>query len=142
MSNLVKKQKVWRSGRSIERCLGELHKFCVEGKRQESQKSVETFKCVEMPGKGASSRDRNQVWETEKGVKEVGEKKEVWKKREKTKDRRRQLDVGLLHLYGQNKKAARRVGDKGRNNMEEGVYHKLEEDVGRKMTHILAHDRD
>ena len=47
----------------------------------------------------------------------------------------------MLHLFGQ-KKAARRAVDKVRNNMEEEVYNKLEEDGVRKMTYKLAHDRD
>ena len=35
MINLTKKQKVWRkSGRSTERGLGELQKFCVEDVRK------------------------------------------------------------------------------------------------------------
>ena len=56
-------------------------------------------------------------------VKAVGERK-VWKRIEKIKDRGRQLDVGLLHLYGQNKKARRSAVDKARNDMEEEVYNK------------------
>ena len=69
------------------------------------------------------------------------EEKEVWKRIEKIKGRVRQPDVGLLHLYGQQKKAARRAVEMARNNMEE-VYNKLEEDGGRKMIYKLAHDHD
>ena len=50
--------------------------------------------------------------------------------------------MGLLHLYGQKKKTARRAVDKARNNMEEEVYNKLQEDGGRKMIYKLARDRD
>ena len=50
--------------------------------------------------------------------------------------------MGLLHLCGQEKKAERRAVDKTRNDMEEEVFNKLEEDGGRKMIHKLAHDRD
>ena len=60
---------------------------------------------------------------------------------EKIKERGRQPDVGLLHLYEQKKKAARRALDKVRNDLEE-VYNKLEEDGGRKVIHNLSGDRD
>ena len=59
MINLTKKWKVWRrSGRSTERCLGEWQKFFVE-ERQE---------------RGASLRNRNQIWWMEEVAKAVGEK--------------------------------------------------------------------
>ena len=70
-------------------------------------------------GKRASSRERDR-W-MEKVVKAVGEKNLVWKRIEKNKGQGRQLYVGLLQLYGQNKKAARRAVDTVRNNMEEEV---------------------
>ena len=44
----------------------------------------------------------------EEVAKAVGEK-EVWKRMEKIKDRWRQPEAGLLHLYGQKKKAAREL---------------------------------
>ena len=87
--------------------------------------------CGRTSGKGASARDRNQVWWTEEVAKAVGEK-EVWKRLKKIKDRGRHPNAGLLYLFGQNK-AARRAVDKARNDMEEVVYNKLEEDGGRKM---------
>ena len=71
--------------------------------------------------------DRNQVRWTEEVAKAVGEK-EVWKRIEKNKDGGRQPDVGLLQLYGQNKKARRAV-DKARNNMEEEVHNKLADEI-------------
>ena len=37
--------------------------------------------------------------------------------------------MGMLHLYGQNKKAARRAVDKVKNDMEEVVYNKWEDDL-------------
>ena len=52
-------------------------------------------------------------------AKAFDEKKELWKRTAKLKARGRHLDVGLLHLYGQKKKAARRAVNKVRNNMEE-----------------------
>ena len=57
-------------------------------------------------------------------VKVIGEKKEVWKRIEKIKDRGEHLDADLLHLYGQNKKAASGAVDKARNYMEAEVYNK------------------
>ena len=54
------------------------------------------------------SRDRNQEWWTEEVAKAVGEKKEVQKRMEKIKDRGSQPEAGLMHLYRQKKKAARR----------------------------------
>ena len=51
---------------------------------------------------------------------------------EEDRERSRQPDVGLLHMYGQKKKAGRRAVDKMTNDMEE-VHNKLEEDGGRKM---------
>ena len=87
--------------------------------------------CGRTSGKGASSRDRNQVWWTEEVAEAVGEK-EVWKRIEKNKDGGRQPDVGLLHLYGEKTKAARRTVEQVRNDMKE-VHNKLEEDGGRKM---------
>ena len=97
MSNLAKKQKKY----------GEVLWGTAEGL------------CGKTSGKGASSRDRNQVWWTEEVVKAVGENKEVWKRTGEIKDRGTQPDAGLMHLYGQNKKAVRRAVDKVRNYMEE-----------------------
>ena len=45
----------------------------------------------------------------------------------------RKQDAGWLHLYGQNKKAARRAVDNVRTDLE---------DDGGKMIYKLAHDRD
>ena len=58
---------------------------------------------------------------------------------ERIKERWGQLDAGLLHLYGQYKKAATRAVHKVRNDMEDEVYNKLEEDGG-KMIDKLALD--
>ena len=59
MSNLAKKRKVWRrSGRSTERRFWGI---------------AEVF-CGRTSGKGASSRDRNQMWWTEEVSKAVCEK--------------------------------------------------------------------
>ena len=43
---------------------------------------------------------------------------------EKIKDRESYPDAGLMHLYGQNKKATRRAVDKVRNDIGEEVYNK------------------
>ena len=75
-------------------------------------------------------------------AKAVVQKTVVWKRIEKIMERGRQPNAGLLNLYGQKKKAARRAVDKMTNNMEEKVYNKLHEDGGRKMTYKLARDRD
>ena len=48
----------------------------------------------------------------------------------------------MLHLYRQKKKAARRPVDKARNNMEEEVYNKFEEDGRRKTIYNFACGRD
>ena len=74
-------------------------------------------------------------------AKAVGEK-EVWKRIEKIKYREGQSGVGLRHIYGQKKNAARRVVDKARNDVENEVYNKLEAHGGRKMIYKLARDRD
>ena len=55
--------------------------------------------CGRASGKGASSRYRNEVWCMEVVAKAVGEKKEVWKRIEKMKDRGRKLDVGSQGDY-------------------------------------------
>ena len=48
----------------------------------------------------------------------------------------------MLHLCGPKRKAASRATDKARNDKEEKVYNKLEEDGGRKTIYKLACDRD
>ena len=75
-------------------------------------------------------------------MKATEEKNEVLKMIEKIKDRERRPDAGLLHMFGQMKRAARIVVDKVINDMEEEVYNKLEEDGGKKMVYKLARDRD
>ena len=55
----------------------------VEGLQEEWKKYGEAFRgiaevlCGRTSGKGASSRDRNQVWWTEEVAKAFGEKKEI-----------------------------------------------------------------
>ena len=53
-----------------------------------------------------------------------------------------QPDGGMLHLYGQNKKAAKRAVDKARNDMEADVYTKLDEDAGKNMIYKMATHRN
>ena len=61
--------------------------------QEERKKYGEAFRgiadifCGSTSGKGASSRDRNEVCCMEEVAKAVGEKKEVWKRIEKIKDR-------------------------------------------------------
>ena len=47
------------------------------------------------------------------------------------RDRGEQPPIGLKHLYGQKKKAARRAVDRARMNMEEELYRKLDDDGGK-----------
>ena len=62
----------------------------------------------------------------------IRQKKEVWKVTENIKVIGNQSDGGMLHLYGQRKKAAKRTVDKARNDMEAHLYTKLDEDSGKK----------
>ena len=45
-------------------------------------------------------------------------------------------------MYGRKKKAARRAVDKARQEMEEELYKKLDEDGGKSMTYNMARDRN
>ena len=53
-----------------------------------------------------------------------------------------QPDGGMLHLYGQKKKAAKKAVDKARNDMEADLYTKLDEDAGKKMIYKMARYRN
>ena len=110
-------------------------------KYREAFRGIAEVLCGRTSGKGASSRNRILVWCMEEVAKAVGEK-EVWKRIEKIKYREGQSGVGLRHIYGQKKNAARRVVDKARNDVENEVYNKLEEDGGRKRIYKFARDRD
>ena len=59
-------------------------------------------------------------------AKAVGEKREAWTMTEGFRDRGEEPPIGLVHLYGQKKKAARRAVDWARRSMEEELYRKLE----------------
>ena len=65
-------------------------------------------------------------------------KRGAWKVIEKVKVNGNQPDGGMLHLYGQKKQAAKKAVDKARNDMEAGVYTKLDEDAGKKMIYKMA----
>ena len=51
----------------------------------------------------------------------VGEKRGAWKMIEGFRDKGEHPSTGLMHLYGQKKKAARRVLDRARRSMEEAL---------------------
>ena len=53
-----------------------------------------------------------------------------------------QPDGGMLHLYGQKKKAAKKAVDKASNDMEADVYTKLDEDAQKKMIYKMARQRN
>ena len=59
----------------------------------------------------------NQEWWTTEVASAIREKKEDWKVIETMKVNGNQLDGGMLHLYGQKKKSAKKAGDKTRNDM-------------------------
>ena len=84
----------------------------------------------------------NQEWWTTEVTSAVREKKEAWKVIEKTKVKGNQPDGGMLHLYGQKKKAAKKAVDKARNDMEANLYTKLDEDAGKKMISKMARPRN
>ena len=52
-----------------------------------------------------------------------------------------QPSKGLMHLYGEKKKAARRAVDRARRSMEEELYRNLVEDGGKKIIFKMARDR-
>ena len=58
------------------------------------------------------------------------------------RDREEQPPTSLGHLYGQKKKAARRVVDRARRSMEEELNRKLDEYGGKKMIFERALDRN
>ena len=57
------------------------------------------------------------------------------------RDRGEQPPSGLWHMYGQEKKAARRAVDRARGSMEEELCRKLDEDGVKQMTFKMARDR-
>ena len=96
--------------------------------------------CGRTSGKGG--RSKNQEWWNDEVARAVDEKREVWKKIEKIRDRGEQPSVAMNHLYGRKKKAARRAVDKAKQKMEEELYKKLDEDVGKRMIYKMARDRN
>ena len=71
----------------------------------------------------------------------MGEKREAWNMLEGIRDRGEQQSIGLKHLCGQKKKAARRAVDRALRSMEEELYRKLDEDGGKYMIFKMARDR-
>ena len=67
---------------------------------------------------------------------------ETWKVIENIKVNGNQADGGMLHLYGQKKKAATKAVDKARNYMEADLYTKLDEGAGKKMIYKMARHRN
>ena len=97
--------------------------------------------CGRTSGKEGTPRSRNQGWLTEEVAKAVAEKREARKMIEGFRDRGAKPPAGLMHLYSQKKKAARRAVDRARRSMEEELYQKLDEDGGKKMIFKMARDR-
>ena len=85
---------------------------------------------------------QNQEWWTTEVASAIREKKEAWKDIEKITVNGNQPDGGMLHLYGQKKKAAKRPVDKARNDMEADLYTKLDEDAGKNIIYKMATHRN
>ena len=85
---------------------------------------------------------KNQEWWTTEVATAIHEKKEAWKVIAKIKVNENQPDGGMLHLYGQKKKAGKNAVDKARNGMEADVYTKLDEDAGKKMIYKITRHRN
>ena len=96
---------------------------------------------VEDPRVWVESR-KNQEWWTTEVASAIREKKAAWKVIENMKVNGNQPDGGMLHLYGQKKKAAKKAVDKARNDMEADLYTKLDEDAGKKMIYKMARQRN
>ena len=123
--------------------LGEEAKGLEENKKyREAFRGIAEVLCGRTSGKGESSGNGNSVCVDRRccQYKVIGE--EEYGLEENINDRAGQPKAGLLHLYGQNTKAAQRNLDKVRNDIEAEVYNKLEEDGAKKMTYNLAHYRD
>ena len=98
----------------VRRKYEELHaeKGTVEGEWREYKDAfvgVAEELCDRTSGKLGTPRSRNQGWWAEEVAVAVGEKREAWKMIECIKYRGEQPPTSLKHMYGQNKKAARRA---------------------------------
>ena len=80
----------------------------------------------------ARRKSKNQEWWATEVASAIRERKEPWEVIENMKVNGNQPDGGMLYLYGQKKKAAKKAADKDRNDMEADLYTKLDEDAGRK----------
>ena len=86
--------------------------------------------CGRMSGKvGSLSRRKKQTWWTEEVAKAIGEKREIWKMIEGTKENGKQPNTTLQQLYGQKKEAARRAVEKAKREMEENFKGGLRNEV-------------
>ena len=81
---------------------------------------------MEDPRVWVEKQEQNQQWWTTEVASAIREKKEAWKVIEKIKVNGNQPDGGMLHLYGQKKKAAKKAVDKARNHTEAYLYTKLD----------------
>ena len=97
--------------------------------------------CGRSTGMGGKAR-KNQEWWTTEVASAIREKKEAWKVIEHIKVNGNQPDGGMLHLYGQKKKAAKKAVDKARNDMEADVYTKPDDDAGKMMIYKMARHRN
>ena len=97
--------------------------------------------CGRSTGMGGKAR-KNQEWWTTEVTSAIREHNEAWKVIEKIKVNGNRPDGGMLHLYGQKKKAAKKAVDKARNDMEADLYTKLGEDAGKKMIYKIARHRN
>ena len=97
--------------------------------------------CGRSTGMGGKAR-KNQEWWTTEVASAIRENKVVWKVIGNIKVNGNQPDGGMLHLYGQKKKAAKKAVDKARNDMEADLYTKLDEDAGKKMIYKMARHRN
>ena len=97
--------------------------------------------CGRSTGMGGKARQNREWWTTEVAS-AIREKKETWKVSEHMKVNINQPVGGMLHLYGQKIKAAKKDVNKARNDMETDVYTKLDEDAGMKMIYKMARLRN
>ena len=117
----------WRkSGRNTRMHLLEMRRSFVEDPRV----------CVEKQGKirnGGQPKSRQQY---------VKRRKPGRLTIEKIKVNGNQPDGGMLHLYGQKKKAVKKVVEKDRNDMEADVYTKLDMDAGKNIIYDIVRHRN
>ena len=97
--------------------------------------------CGRSTDMGGKAR-KNQEWWTTEVASAIREKKEAWKVIENMKANGNHPDGGMLHLYAQKKKAAKKAVNKARNDMEADLCTILDEDAGKKMIYKMARQRN